>query len=295
MRGATIRAEIRRLTRSGDSRLICPVRVETIESLTSRFSRVTVQGDGLAAYRTIRPADAFKLVIPPDGIGSVRMPRISPAGAPVWPSDRPAPLTRGFTVRTFDPATRRLVFDVALHGDGPAITWLANTRPGDTVVLLGMRREFHAGDVDHHLLIGDSTSLPAIASIVESLDVPSTVFLQAETPAERALVEGDVQWIHSPPLSGPGSLLEQAVRAFRRPPGRLQAWCAAEAGVVRSIRPYLVDELGVGRDDLHTVAYWIAGETAERGDVVRMQAFTRAAEEGLDATDPAVLQSLEFS
>ncbi|WP_410790797.1 hypothetical protein [Kribbella sp. C-35] len=50
----------------------------------------------------------------------------------------------------------------------------------------------HAGDVDHHLLIGDSTSLP---------------------------------------------VLEQAVRSFQRPAGRLQAWCAAEAGSsVRSAR-----------------------------------------------------------
>jgi hypothetical protein len=41
-----------------------------------------------------------------------------------------------------------------------------------------------------------------------------------------------------------------------------------------------VDDLGVSRNDLHTVAYWIAGE---------------ASEEDLDVTDPAVLQSLEFS
>ncbi|MDX2970998.1 siderophore-interacting protein [Kribbella solani] len=293
--GTTIRGEIRRLTRSGDSRVICPVRVEAVEPLTAHFSRVTVQGDGLAAYRTIRPADAFKLVIPPTGTGSVRMPKIAPTGAPVWPQGRPAPLMRAFTVRAFDPSTRRLSFDVAHHGTGPAITWLNHTRPGDTLVLFGIRREFHAGDVDHHLLIGDSTSLPAIASIVDTLDVRSTVILQAESPAEQALVKGDVHWVHAPPVTGPGSVLEQAVRAYRRPPGRLQAWCAAEAGVVRAIRPYLAGELGVGRDDLHTVAYWIAGATAERGDAERMKWYTQATEQGLDATDPAVLQALEFS
>ena len=275
--------------------MVCPVTVERVDALTPHFSRVTVQGDGLAAYRTIQPADAFKLMIPAGGTGSVRMPKVGPNGAPVWPQDRPAPLTRGFTVRTFDPATRRLAFDVAIHGGGPAMTWLENTRPGDSLVLLGMRREFHAGDVDHHLLIGDSTSLPAIASIVESLDMPSTVFLQAETPAEQALVKGDVHWILSPPVTGPGSVLEQAVRTFSKPVGRLQAWCAAEAGVVRAIRPYLVNELGVRRDDLHTVAYWIAGQTAESGDAERMRAFAKATEEGLDTTDPAVIQALEFS
>ncbi|WP_328997209.1 hypothetical protein OHA18_22380 [Kribbella sp. NBC_00709] len=51
----------------------------------------------------------------------------------------------------------------------------------------------------------------------------------------------------------------------------------------------------MSRDDLYTVAYWIAGETSERGDAVRMQAFAKATEEGLDVSDPAVLQSLEFS
>ena len=147
-----MRGEIRRLTRSGDSRVICPVTVQRVEALTPHFSRVTMQGDGLAAYRTIRPADAFKLMIPPDGVGSVRMPKMSPDGLPVWPQDRPMPLMRAFTVRTFDPTTRRLTFDVAVHGAGPAMTWLERTRPGDTVVLLGIRREFHAGDgVDHHL------------------------------------------------------------------------------------------------------------------------------------------------
>lgn len=291
-----MRGEIRRLTRSGDSRVICPVTVQRVEALTPHFSRVTVQGDGLAAYRTILPADAFKLMIPPDGVGSVRMPKMSPDGLPVWPQDRPMPLMRAFTVRTFDPETRRLTFDVAVHGTGPAMTWLEQTRPGDTVVLIGIRREFHAGDgVDHHLLIGDSTSLPAIASILEVLAVPATVFLLAESPAEQALVPGGVEWIVAPPAIGPDSPLEKAVRTFRRPAGRLQAWLAAEAGVVRSIRPYLVNDLGVGRDDLHTVAYWIDGQTAEGRDAEAMKWYAKAAEEGLDVTDPAVLQSLEFS
>ncbi|MGC4944517.1 hypothetical protein [Kribbella sp. DT2] len=49
------------------------------------------------------------------------------------------------------------------------------------------------------------------------------------------------------------------------------------------------------RDDLHTVAYWIAGRPAEGRDAEQMRWYAKAAEEGLDATDPAVLQGLEFS
>ncbi|GAB3833007.1 siderophore-interacting protein [Kribbella italica] len=296
MSPVTIRSEIRRLTRSGDSRVICPVTVESVEELTPQFSRVVVRGDGLAAYRTIRPADAFKLMIPPDGIGSVRMPKLGPNGAPVWAADRPLPLTRAFTVRSFDPVTLRLTFDVAVHGEGPAMTWLANTRPGDTPILFGTRREFSAGDgVANHLLIGDPTSLPAIASIVESLDAPATVFLQVESEADQRLVPGDVQWIVGPPGIGPDSPLEKAVRSYPRLSGRTQAWLAAEAGVVRSLRQYLLKDLAIQRDDLHTVAYWIAGQTAEGRDAEQMRWYAKANEEGLDTTDPAVLQGLEFS
>lgn len=275
--------------------MVCPVRVRRIEELTPHFRRVVVQGDGLAGYATVRPADAFKLVIPPDGVGDVRMPKLGPGGAPVWPEDRPAPLMRAFTVRSFDPATRELAFDVAVHGSGPAMAWLYETRPGNTAVLFGTRREFHAGDVDHHLLIGDSASLPAIAAIRESLDAPSTVFLQAESVDEQVLVPGDVNWIIGPPNTGPDSGLEKAVRAFNLPAGRTQAWLAAEAGVVRSLRRHLTDNLAIPRDDLHTVAYWIAGEPAERRDAEQMKWYLKAAEDGLDATDPAVLQALEFA
>lgn len=255
----TIRSEIRRLTRSGDPRVICPVTVESVAELTPRFARVVVRGDGLAAYRTLRPADAFELMIPADGIGSVRMPKLGPYGVPVWPAGRPAPLTRAFTVRAFDPATLRLTFDVALHGEGPVMSWLDRTRPGDSVVQLGTRREFSAGDgIDNHLLIGDPSSLPAIASIVESLDAPATVFLQVESEVDQVLVGGDVQWVVGPPGAGPDSALEKAVRTSPRLRGRTQAWLAAEAGVVRSLRPYLVSDLGVRPDDLHTAAYWTA-------------------------------------
>ncbi|MFI5695998.1 hypothetical protein ACIA58_29360 [Kribbella sp. NPDC051586] len=67
------------------------------------------------------------------------------------------------------------------------------------------------------------------------------------------------------------------------------------SGDSRGDRPYLVDDPGVSRDGLRTVAYWIAGEPSEGGDAVRMRTVAEATEEGLDVTDPAVLQSLEFS
>ena len=56
-----------------------------------------------------------------------------------------------------------------------------------------------------------------------------------------------------------------------------------------------MQDLDVSRDDLHTVAYWITGQTAEGRDAEQMRWYSKAAEEGLDVTDPAVLQQLEFS
>jgi hypothetical protein len=48
---ASIRQEIRRLTRNGPGPFSCDVAVEWVEPVTTGFRRVAVSGDGLSAYR----------------------------------------------------------------------------------------------------------------------------------------------------------------------------------------------------------------------------------------------------
>lgn len=93
----SIRREIRRITNEGPRPFGCPVTVVAVRELTPGFSRVTVEGAGLSDYREPRPADAFKLLLPPDGAGAVDFPERGADGLPYWPAGTQRPALRAFT------------------------------------------------------------------------------------------------------------------------------------------------------------------------------------------------------
>ncbi|MDT3439450.1 siderophore-interacting protein [Pseudofrankia sp. BMG5.37] len=298
---AGIRQEIRRITRDGSSRIVCVVRVESVVALSPGFARVTVHGDGLDAYREVMAADAFKAMLPPDGRSTADDVEWDAYGLPRWRSAGRAPQYRAFTVRRFDPAARSLEFDTMLHAGGLVRSWLDRVCPGDAFGLVGMRRDFYAAQgVTRHLIVADSSALPAVAAIVESLppDVEASVYLAVDDEDDAALVPTRdnvrVRAVSGGSPAGAGSPLEQTVRLHERPGGRVQAWLAAEAGVVRALRRWVLGEFAVSADDLHATAYWKAGldsEARDGADLVRYQSELAA---GADPTDPAVRERVEL-
>ncbi|GAA4926359.1 siderophore-interacting protein [Streptomonospora halophila] len=295
----SVREEIRRLSKQGQP-FNCRVRVESVAAVSDGFTRVAVVGDELAGYRDALPADAFKLLLPPEGRGGVEFPERGGDGLPYWPPDARPPVFRAFTVRRFDPGSRRITFDVLRH-DGFTRRWLDSAAVGDTIGLAGMRREFHAGTgVDHHLLIGDASALPAIAAITESLPprVPASVYLAAGHASDRDLLRPranvTVHWVAGGSPTGSGSPLERAVRDGGRTGGRVQAWLAAEAGVMREVRRLLLGELGVGRTDLHSAAYWKSGLDGTRLDGVGLRRYQQEVAAGADPADPDTRDTVEL-
>lgn len=273
----SIRAEIRRITQHGGRPFTAEVTVESVEPVSRSFVRVSVRGETLTRYRDVWPADAFKLHL----------------------HDRGEDLVRAYTVRSFDPGAYRLTFDVALHGEAPAMRWLERVTPGDTVELTGMRHEFAAPEgIDQHLLIGDATALPGIGAILDALpaDVPRTVFVAGHEESDRALLPrtANAHWVIGGPQRGAGSPLAELVRAKAEPRGRTQAWLAAEAGVVRELRRFVLGECGLDRADMRAAAYWKAGLDSTAVDAVNIERYQRAAADGADITDPDVVDRLEF-
>ena len=72
-------------------------------------------------------------------------------------------------------------------------------------------------------------------------------------------------------------------------------WITAEAGVVRELRRYILDELGVDRDDVHASAYWKAGRTSDSRDEEMLTGYRQAVREGLDTCGPEVITEIELS
>ncbi|GAB3460146.1 siderophore-interacting protein [Streptomonospora sediminis] len=296
----SVREGIRRLSKQGQA-LSCRVRIASVSAVSDGFTRVAVAGDELVDYRDALPADAFKLLLPADGGGDVEFPQRGEDGLPYWPPNARPPVFRAFTVRRFDRGGRRITFDVLRH-DGFTRRWLDSASVGDTIGLAGMRREFHPGaGVDRHLLVGDASALPAVAAITESLPphVPATVYLAVGHSSDRDLLRPRanvaVHWVAGGSPTGAGSPLERAVRDGERVGGRVQAWLAAEAGVMRGVRRLLLGELGVARTDLHSAAYWKSGLDGTRLDGVGLRHYQQEVAAGADPADPDTRDTVELN
>lgn len=255
--------------------------------LSPRMLRLTVGGAALRGFSAgALPDERVKLFFPPPGLMVPTLPEFGPDGMR-FPPGAPLPHARNYTVRRFDPVLAELDLDFVLHGDGTASNWAREARPG---CLLGIAGPVggHVFDAaaDVHLIAGDETALPAVATLVERLPAAARaqVFIEIEDADEiqqLAAEQGaavDVHWL----CRGTGAWatptsLERAVRSWAWPRGRVQAWVAGEAAMVRSLRRYLRTERGLPRAALHASGYWRLGRTVE--EWVREEGDPRAEDE----------------
>ena len=179
------------------------------EWLTPHMIRVVLGGEGLAGFDAGEFTDHYvKLIFPPPG---------APYGHPVDPeaveAEHPRelwPVTRTYTVRSWDEENGELTVDVVHHGDtGIAPLWAAATGPGDRISMFGPGGGYApAADADWHLLAGDESALPAIAAAVEGLpaDARAVVLVEvAGAEEEQPLVTPEgvtLTWIHRDTAAG---------------------------------------------------------------------------------------------
>lgn len=191
------------------------------ERLTPHMQRVVLGGEGLAAFTAGTSTDHYvKLLFPAEGVEYPEpfdLERIREE----FPREQ-WPVTRTYTVRSWNPELRELALDFVIHGDeGLAGPWAARARPGDVVRFNGPGGGY-APDVeaDWHLLAGDESALPAIAAALESLPADAVVraFVEVAGPEEEQKFDSGVEvvWLHrgERPVGGP---LVDAVRGLAFP------------------------------------------------------------------------------
>ena len=217
-----------------------PLRARVIETraLTPQMIRVVLGGDELAGFGAGEFTDHY-----------VKL--------------RIGERTRTYTVRDWD--GERLTIDFVVHGDeGVAGPWAAAARPGDELELRGPGGAYtpdpHA---DWHLMVGDSSVIPAIAASLARIPegVPVHVLLAVDGPEEEQ------------PLTTPGDLhlrwlpdddaLVAAVAGLDFPAGSVHAFVHGEATAVREIRRHLLVDRGLAREALSISGYWKRTRTEE--------------------------------
>ena len=233
------------------------------EWLTPSLVRLILSGGDLDGFAMPEHTDAYVNVAlpPPDApYGEV----FDPAGVK---GDLPRelwPRRRRYTVRRWDPVQQLLTLDFVVHGPaGAAGPWAAAARPRSVLVFEGPGSGYRPDPTaDWHLLVGDESALPAIASSVEALpvDALAVVRLLCDGPEHEIRLssagELDVLWSHRTGDVRDVSLLSDAVRAVPFPRGRVHAFVHGEAEEVREIRRHLLGERGLTRQDMSCSPYW---------------------------------------
>ncbi|ANY08082.1 siderophore-interacting protein [Pseudonocardia sp. HH130630-07] len=244
------------------------LQVTRVHRVTPGMIRVTLTGEELAGFPGHGPDRRIKMFFPVEGQERPAVPRAS-TGGPVWPAGQARPAIRTYTVRRFAPGTGEhgeLDVDFVVHaGHGPAAAWAVAARPGDWVGVSEPGGRWNPDPAaGHHLVIGDESALPAIATVLETLaadhpGVPVRAVVEVAGPGEEQDLPGGarVDWVHrgSEPAGAP---LVAAVRAAELPEGPGQAWLAGESAAVRDLRGHLLTDRGFDRRAVYATGYWRA-------------------------------------
>ena len=160
------------------------------------------------------------MFFPVPGQDRPAVPRAS-TGGPVWPAGEARPTIRTYTVRRFDASAGELDVDFVLHaGHGPAAAWARDARPGAWVGVSEPGGRYAPDPTaDFHVVIGDETALPAVATVLDAIDpARALTFLEVADAAEEQVLPGAVTWVHRDGRRA-GEPLAAAVRAASFPDG----------------------------------------------------------------------------
>ncbi|GAA2507758.1 siderophore-interacting protein [Winogradskya humida] len=240
--------------------------VVAVQELSPSFKRITFAG--CSQMSSGGYDQRIKILLARPGQDGPRLPEESDwYGSWLAMPEDERPIMRTFTIRSQDGPLVDIEF--ALHGDaGPASAWARAARPGSKLGIIGpgINDEINAvayapsePDPEWHLLVGDDTAIPAIASILESLPPGAAAHVFVQVPHA-----GDVRDL---PCAGRtqitwtiGHGLADAVRGAEFPTGNPYAWVAGESAVVRDVRRYLCSDRGWDSKSHYFGGYWKAGQ-----------------------------------
>jgi NADPH-dependent ferric siderophore reductase len=252
------------------------------QRIAPHMVRVTL---GSSEFDTFVPSnftDSYvKLVfVAPDvDVAGLPQPLTQDSFAVLPPEKRPS--VRTITVRKVDAAACQIALDIVVHGEhGVAGAWAAATHPGQVIYLMGPGGAYTPDPAaDWHLLAGDESALPAIATALEAL--PATAigkaFIEVAGPRDEVPLTAPegvlVNWVYrggradlvTEDRAGDFAPLIEAVTTTLWLPGQPHVFIHGEAqAVMHNLRPYIRKERGVDAKWASSISgYWRRGRTEE--------------------------------
>jgi NADPH-dependent ferric siderophore reductase len=193
-----------------------------------------------------------------------------------WPFDpeqirveRPAaewPVTRTYTIRSFDVASGELAIDFVVHGEaGLAGPWAAGVAPGEAIGFHGPGGGYAPDPAAvAHLLVGDEAALPAVAAALDALaeDAVADVFVEVADADHqiplRQTGRTRLTWVHRGSQAY-GAPVAAAVRENWVPDLATQVFVHGNVDLVKDLRRFLFVDHRLDRRLVSISGYWRTG------------------------------------
>ena len=247
------------------------LRVKRTEAIAPHLVRVVAEGDAIDTIPESTQTDRYtKMLFAPAGSGLVPPYDLAELRERLQPSELPT--QRTYTLRKIDREAGEVWIDFVVHGDtGVAGPWASAAQPGDAVVLSGIGGGYEPDpSAAFHVLAGDESAIPAIASALESMpaDTRGHVVIEVDGDADHLALTAPagvaIDWVRRDGApAGTSTVLTAALRALDVPPAGTQAFVHGERETMKALRPLLLDAWGIPRAQLSLSAYWAYGRAED--------------------------------
>ncbi|MCH6471456.1 siderophore-interacting protein [Sinomonas terrae] len=248
--------------------------VARTEWLTPHLVRVVAGGAGFDAFADNGFTDKYVKVSFPTQLPDGAWPE-GPVDIAALRESLPAeqwPVTRTYTVRSFDPEARELAIDFVVHGDeGVAGPWAAAAKPGDRLICTGPGGAYSPDpEAEWHLFAADESALPAVAAAIEALpgEARGIAFLEIGSGADVMELESpsgiDIRWIsREGEPAGETVVLAQAIADAEWLPGTPSVFAHGERGAMKELRA-IFKQRELPREKLSLSGYWAHGRVEDQ-------------------------------
>jgi NADPH-dependent ferric siderophore reductase len=193
------------------------------------------------------------------------------------------PISRIYTIRSFDEARGVVEVDFVMHEDeSPAMRWLGQAGKGTVVTLTGPRPHYlPAWEAGRKVAVfADETAIPAVYSLLQNWQAGVEGAVHIET-ADRAAFEELPQvagvtlhlWLRAP-NEAPGTTGRLVAAAKALPePDRWTIWAADERQEARAIRRHFTEACGLPKENVRAAGYWRRGVSSSEVDRLRLRHY----------------------
>ncbi|MDK2185570.1 acinetobactin utilization protein BauF [Acinetobacter baumannii] len=198
------------------------------------------------------------------------------------------PISRVYTVRSFNPVNTQIEIDFVKHEDlSPAMEWLNSAQVGTKIGLIGPRPHFIPNFTakKHVVMFADDTAVPALYSILKQweLGISADIFIESfEKDIASQLPELEHVKIHSfhkeHHTSQKGLLLKAAFALENYE--NITIWAACERNEARALRQFFLEDQQLNKNDVRIAGYWRDGVSSSELDKLRAQHYQKHIQQG---------------